>query len=538
MNVRTNRRRRGKSILRKAVVCLIVVFLLLLLPVGWGIYRWQMLSHTDGGGSKLAAWNLCAKETAYFYYVPDVMKLDDLFLKYHGASLKSPEVAAARKMRSSLPPLISDYHQSIPEHMLEAMKSSGEVALFDFFTAIESSDISESGLGFLIGGRCVNASLSEWLLRRSLREAKVEGIAIGTTGEWLLVSDSAKTLEKALQRAGNTTSRSSLGGQKAFRESRETYMGDALLWIYAGIPAVVKSAETTGLDGVADLLGGQNPGLLSASWGWHSGGKNSPAHDLLAFTLSDEMADATRQVTKTLPQGVFADVPDDALTVGAFNIGEIASQPDVATGPYQRVVRKSSPTGVDLPFRPWEASGSLSRPAGWLKEIERLESRPDPFFEMRINYPAIVSRSLERAAENWSEVSRAMDSRGIPASEQPPQLDVKKWFGMVRLTAAIEGNTLVLCNAFDLRETGSTMNTTTNAITSALWPESLKARQIWWMQPFGKMAEGLPNPLDVLLVSGMLHSPIYTHDNGGTICTDLMAIDFLANAPLPEATEK
>ncbi len=49
--------------------------------------------------------------------------------------------------------------------------------------------------------------------------------------------------------------------------------------------------------------------------------------------------------------------------------------------------------------------------------------------------------------------------------------------------------------------------------------------------------EGQPNFLDILLGSGVLLSPIYSSDHGGTVLIDLIAVDFLATKPGPPVAE-
>jgi len=536
--------------------CLLILFLLAALIFLWGWWRWEQLSHPSSDSRR--AWQLAPADSAFFYLVPNVPKFYSRFFRYHAETLSSPTLVAARKSRDQSPLLAPPPTMPIPPALLDLMKHSGKVALFDYFTALLPPSAGDKHFRFLIGGQCLNPWLAEASFVRSSHERdgyawkKTTRDGLGcrmieqpnqtlwllTSADWLLISNDWAALKEAAE-AARGEREDLLGSQPAFQRSRDHSLREALVWIYANPEEIATAADAMGSTPLAEALSWITPGLLAASWSWHSLGPRSVGYDLVSFTLSESALKAAQDALPPLDAARFdAALPDAVWAMAASaDLDKLASWPILEPS---RVEALAS-TQQDLSFHqithPSQSASDDSQPPAWITEAGTMTGAEKPFFEARINYRAIVQATLDEVQTNWAEWQQVLKDKGWPAPDSAPNLEVGHYFARIRVTAGLEEGHLALYNAVQLGNSGSTLLTSLVTLTTQLAPEAMQSRMETARAPFARLgdqdAPPWANAMDITLLSGLFLSPIFMHDHGGNMPIDLIMLEALANGLEP-----
>jgi len=547
---------------------LLLLFLLAALVFCWGWWRWEQLSHPGPESSR--AWQIAPADTAFFYLVPNVPKFYQRFFRYHSETLSSPTLAAARKERDQNPLLAPPPNLPVPPDLLELMKHSGKVALFDYFTALLPPAENQKQFRFLIGGKCLSASLSEASFVRSTRknagyvwkEETREGLRcrtvelphqtlwLLTSGDWLLISNDWAALSNAANSAGET-----LDAEPVFQRARDYALREALVWIYANPRAVATAAGRMENLPLQEALEAMAPGLLAASWGWHSLGPRSVAYDLISFTLSDAALQTGQEALLPLDPEVFLESAPDTLwtMAGSTDLAKLTSLPILTASRVEALAplaRKQRPDRFYYQISRDPESGKRhfawkppfdSKPPDWIEPTGTLTGAEQPFFEARIDYRGIVKATLEEVKADWPAWRKALQDQGWPAPDTAPDLDVDRYFSKIRVTAGFEEGHLALFNALQLRDSGSTLLTSLVTLTAQFAPDAMASRMEKARTPFADLASSnsaqWANALDISLLSGLFLSPIFMHDHGGNMPVDLLMLQVLASGIEPPAEE-
>ena len=547
---------------------LMLLFLLAALLFGWGWWRWQHLANP--GAQDQRAWQVAPAESAFFYLVPNVPKFYHRFYRYHSETLSSPTLVAAKKSAAHNPLLAPSPNQPIPPALFDLMNHFGKVALFDFFTALLPPSSNNDQFRFLIGGQCLSPWLSEASFVQSTQEvsrytwnketrdgittrtAEHDGqtIRLLTMGDWLLLSNDWPTLQQAV-RAIRGESKQTLGMEQPFQQSRDFSLRQALIWIYANPSQIADAAESMQTPSLATAVRAMTPGLQAASWGWHSQGPRGVGYDLVSFTLEAPIIQAAQQALLPIDASRFDATTSTSLwaMTGSAHLDRLNAWPILRSDrlkPLASLMGKADPTNFffqiqrdpdsgrrDLKWDFQPEPAESPDPPAWVTQAATLEGAEQPFFEVRIDYRGIVNALQEEVKKDWPKWQQALQAKGWPAPDSPPALDVDRYFAQSRVTAGFEQGHLVLYNAMQLRESGSTLLTALVTLTAGLAPEAMAARMETARRPFAELGgENAPqwaNAMDISLISGLFLSPIFTRAHGGNLAIDIIMLEVLAS---------
>lgn len=558
--------------LNRSLRILGVLVVLMLLFAGFGAWKWHRLIHPRA--DDLRAWDAAPVATVYLYYIPSIPAFYWRFFKYHQTSMASPTIEVADRRGQSNSILHRQPAQTIGPDLVDLMTTAGNVVLSEYFAALLPPADGTRDLSVLLGGKCLDPSLSSWMIRRTLSKkgfswtkrgaggttfhvGSHEGrrVFVATMGEWIFLSQQMAAVANAIQAVGHRGEQT-LGTSPAFQESRETTLRDSILWVYADISNCVASAAATGIPEAARVIAGQMPYLRAASYGFRTDGPHGIASDLISYTLDPRCVAAAAIGIPPIDPGFFRNVPDVTLSAmtGSVNFAEIAqwsllNREEInrlaqaapgSSSPARQFYRIITKDGPALRTTRWGAvdQAAAGRAPEWVTAAGELPGAPSPFFEIRFNYRGIVASLLEEMKADWAPWKKAGERLGLPMPDQPPSFNVADYLNWTRVTAGFEGNTLCIYHSLRLGKAGNTNLTALAELSAFFFEQEMSQRLDLLRKPFATLeGTGGPawvNPLEVALVSGLFVSPVLTNRNGGTAAISVLMLDTLAGVtPAP-----